>query len=166
VIVSYVRRERSWSAGWSAATATHSTSAFAKGRDLFDLAHALDSFDGMDESRVVTHVRSYLALSGQAISRAQAQERMFAKLKRVECAPRTHDRYGRTVAVCRADGVDLWRGDGERRHGLGLRALRGTMCGSRKRPGRPAWAYMAKAACRADRFRGDQRAIEAHLPFA
>jgi predicted nucleotidyltransferase component of viral defense system len=51
-----------------------------KGRDLFDLAHALDSFDGMDESRVVTHFRSYLALSGQAISRAQAQERMFAKL--------------------------------------------------------------------------------------
>lgn len=51
-----------------------------KGRDLFDLAHALDCFAGMDESRIATHFAQYLALSGRAISRAQAQERMFAKL--------------------------------------------------------------------------------------
>jgi predicted nucleotidyltransferase component of viral defense system len=51
-----------------------------KGRDLFDLSHALTSFEGLDEARVVEYFGRYLALSGQAISRAQAQERMFAKL--------------------------------------------------------------------------------------
>ena len=29
------------------------------------------------------------------------------KGKRIECEPKTTDRYGRTVAICRADGVDL-----------------------------------------------------------
>jgi predicted nucleotidyltransferase component of viral defense system len=51
-----------------------------KGRDLFDLSHALAAFDGLDEGRVVEYFGRYLALSEQAISRAQAQERMFAKL--------------------------------------------------------------------------------------
>ncbi|WP_374650095.1 nucleotidyl transferase AbiEii/AbiGii toxin family protein [Dongia sp.] len=51
-----------------------------KGRDLFDLSHALTSFAGLSEERVVEYFGRYLALSGQAISRAQAQERMFAKL--------------------------------------------------------------------------------------
>ena len=51
-----------------------------KGRDLYDLAHALQVFAGLDANRVVEMFRRYVALAGQAISRAQAQERMFAKL--------------------------------------------------------------------------------------
>lgn len=51
-----------------------------KGRDLFDLAHGLMVFDGIDEGRIVDYLGRYLTLSGQSISRAQAQERMFAKL--------------------------------------------------------------------------------------
>ena len=45
-----------------------------KGRDLYDLAHALEVFEGLDNDRIVEMFRRYLALSGQAISRAQAQE--------------------------------------------------------------------------------------------
>jgi predicted nucleotidyltransferase component of viral defense system len=51
-----------------------------KGRDLYDLAHALEVFDGLDVDRLVALFGEYLALAGQAISRAQAQERMFTKL--------------------------------------------------------------------------------------
>jgi predicted nucleotidyltransferase component of viral defense system len=51
-----------------------------KGRDLYDLAHALEVFDGLDADRILEMFGRYLDLSGQAISRAQAQERMFAKL--------------------------------------------------------------------------------------
>ncbi len=51
-----------------------------RGRDLYDLAHALEVFEGLDTDRVVEMFGRYLALSGRAISRAQAQERMFAKL--------------------------------------------------------------------------------------
>ena len=51
-----------------------------RGRDLYDLAHAIDVFDGLDADHTVEMFGAYLALSGQAISRAQAQERMFAKL--------------------------------------------------------------------------------------
>ena len=51
-----------------------------KGRDLYDLAHALEVFERLDTDRIVEMFRQYLALSGQAISRAQAQIRMFAKL--------------------------------------------------------------------------------------
>lgn len=51
-----------------------------KGRDLFDLDHALASFNGLDAARLVGFFGAYLAQQGQAISRAQAQERMFAKL--------------------------------------------------------------------------------------
>lgn len=51
-----------------------------KGRDLYDLAHALDVFTELDTSRVSALFGRYLAQSGNAISRAQAQERMFAKL--------------------------------------------------------------------------------------
>ena len=51
-----------------------------KGRDLYDLAHALEVFEGLDADRIVAMFGRYLDLSGQAISRAQAQERMFAKL--------------------------------------------------------------------------------------
>ena len=51
-----------------------------RGRDLYDLAHALEVFEGLDSHRVVEMLGRYLALAGWAISRAQAQERMFAKL--------------------------------------------------------------------------------------
>ena len=51
-----------------------------RGRDLYDLAHALEVFEELDTDRVVEMFGRYLALSGPAISRAQAQERMFAKL--------------------------------------------------------------------------------------
>lgn len=51
-----------------------------KGRDLYDIAHALDLFEDLAIDRVVEMFGSYLALSGQAISRAEAQQRMFAKL--------------------------------------------------------------------------------------
>ena len=51
-----------------------------QGRDLYDLAHALDVFENLDIARLVEMFRRYLDLSGQTISRAQAQERMLAKL--------------------------------------------------------------------------------------
>lgn len=51
-----------------------------KGRDLYDLAHAVAVFDGLDADRIVEMLGRYLVLSGQAMSRARAQERMFAKL--------------------------------------------------------------------------------------
>ena len=51
-----------------------------RGRDLYDLAHALEVFENLDITRVVTMFGRYLDLSRDAISRAQAQERMFAKL--------------------------------------------------------------------------------------
>jgi predicted nucleotidyltransferase component of viral defense system len=52
-----------------------------KGRDLFDLAHAHDVFEGLAHERTVVQFSRYLAQSGKSISRAQAEERMFAKLR-------------------------------------------------------------------------------------
>ncbi len=51
-----------------------------KGRDLYDLSHALDVFDRLDVARVTELFSRYLQFAGQSISRAQAEERMFAKL--------------------------------------------------------------------------------------
>jgi predicted nucleotidyltransferase component of viral defense system len=51
-----------------------------KGRDLFDLAHAFDVFDALDTARVAEYMRRYLERSKARISRAEAEERMFAKL--------------------------------------------------------------------------------------
>ena len=51
-----------------------------KGRDLYDLAHALEVFESHDADRIVDVLGYYLHHSGRAISRAQAQGRMFAKL--------------------------------------------------------------------------------------
>lgn len=51
-----------------------------KGRDLFDLAHALDVFEGLNRARVIECFRSYLEQSQISISRAQAEQRMFQKL--------------------------------------------------------------------------------------
>ena len=51
-----------------------------KGRDLFDLAHGLRTFEGLNKVRVVEILTCYLEKSGLTISRAMAQERMLAKL--------------------------------------------------------------------------------------
>lgn len=51
-----------------------------KGRDLFDLSHALDVFDGLDRNRIVECFGQYLQRSQTPISRAEAEQRMFAKL--------------------------------------------------------------------------------------
>lgn len=51
-----------------------------KGRDLYDIAHALEVFEDLAIHRIAEMFGQYLALSGQAISRADAQQRMFAKL--------------------------------------------------------------------------------------
>ena len=51
-----------------------------KGRDLFDLDHALTVFEGLNTARIVECFRLYLAKVEIAISRAEAQQRMFQKL--------------------------------------------------------------------------------------
>lgn len=51
-----------------------------KGRDLLDLSHALAVFEELDTARVVEILGRYLAAQELSISRAQAEERMFAKL--------------------------------------------------------------------------------------
>ena len=51
-----------------------------RARDLYDLAHALEVFEDLDVDRIIGMFGRYLDLSDQAISRAEAQERMFAKL--------------------------------------------------------------------------------------
>jgi predicted nucleotidyltransferase component of viral defense system len=55
-----------------------------KGRDLIDLAHATTEFRGLNAGRVVECFGQYLAASDQAISRAEAEERMFAKLENAD----------------------------------------------------------------------------------
>jgi predicted nucleotidyltransferase component of viral defense system len=52
-----------------------------KGRDLVDLAHAKTVFGDLNVPRVIACFGLYLDASGDAISRAQAEERMFAKLE-------------------------------------------------------------------------------------
>ena len=51
-----------------------------KGRDLYDLAHGLEVFENLDIDRIVEMFQRYLDPSGQTMPRAEAQERMFAKL--------------------------------------------------------------------------------------
>jgi len=51
-----------------------------KGRDLIDLAHATVVFDPLDTARVVACLGKYLAAAKQSIPRAEAEQRMFAKL--------------------------------------------------------------------------------------
>jgi hypothetical protein len=51
-----------------------------KGRDLFDLDHALTVFEGLDTARIVECFALYLEKSDVKISRAAAQQRMFQKL--------------------------------------------------------------------------------------
>ena len=53
-----------------------------KGRDLFDLSHALSVFHDLDVEHVVTLFGQYLQAQDLRISRAQAEERMITKLAR------------------------------------------------------------------------------------
>lgn len=52
-----------------------------KGRDLFDLAHALAVFDGLNTAKTVEYFLRYLHGAQLKISRAEAEQRMFAKLR-------------------------------------------------------------------------------------
>jgi predicted nucleotidyltransferase component of viral defense system len=51
-----------------------------KGRDLFDLAHALEVFKELHANRLVECFNLYIKKSNTTVSRAQAEQRMFAKL--------------------------------------------------------------------------------------
>ncbi len=51
-----------------------------KGRDLFDVAHGLFVLDQLNSVRVVKLFKRYLERQEQTVSRAQAEERMFAIL--------------------------------------------------------------------------------------
>ena len=51
-----------------------------KGRDLLDLFEALETFEALNKRRIVECFGLYIERSGTQISRAQAEERMFAKL--------------------------------------------------------------------------------------
>ncbi|NTJ09271.1 nucleotidyl transferase AbiEii/AbiGii toxin family protein [Rhizobium lusitanum] len=51
-----------------------------KGRDLFDLDYALSVFEGLNSARIVECFLLYLEKGEVAISRAEAQQRMFQKL--------------------------------------------------------------------------------------
>jgi predicted nucleotidyltransferase component of viral defense system len=53
-----------------------------KERDLFDLSHALDVFDDLDKNRIIECFRRYLEKAQTPISRAEAEQRMFAKLNK------------------------------------------------------------------------------------
>lgn len=77
-----------------------------KGRDLFDLDHALDVLPELDVERVVELFGKYLANQGQSISRAEAEQRMLAKFARP-------DMLGDMRALLtpdRADALDLTAG--------------------------------------------------------
>jgi predicted nucleotidyltransferase component of viral defense system len=51
-----------------------------KGRDLLDLFHSLETFQDLNTARMVECFGLYLDGGGTPISRAQAEQRMFAKL--------------------------------------------------------------------------------------
>jgi predicted nucleotidyltransferase component of viral defense system len=51
-----------------------------KGRDLLDLFQALETLEALNAVRIVECFGFYLERGGTSISRAQAEERMFAKL--------------------------------------------------------------------------------------
>ena len=53
-----------------------------KGRDLFDLDHAFDALPELSLDRIVELFVRYLDQQGQAISRAEAEQRMLAKFAR------------------------------------------------------------------------------------
>ena len=52
-----------------------------KGRDLLDVSHAMSVLDGVNAGRLIEIFLEYLLQDGIAISPAQAEERMWAKLE-------------------------------------------------------------------------------------
>ncbi|MBE7539427.1 MAG: nucleotidyl transferase AbiEii/AbiGii toxin family protein [Opitutaceae bacterium] len=50
-----------------------------KGRDLYDLGHALEVFEGLNIGRMMECFGCYLVKSNHELSRAEAERRMFAK---------------------------------------------------------------------------------------
>lgn len=50
-----------------------------KGRDIFDLAHALEVFPELNLKRTIECFRNYLEISKKEIPRAEAEQRMFQK---------------------------------------------------------------------------------------
>jgi predicted nucleotidyltransferase component of viral defense system len=73
-----------------------------KGRDLFDLSHALNVFDGLNTTRVIDCLVRYLENADARISRAEAECRMFAKLSN----PRFVSDIRPLVSADRADLID------------------------------------------------------------
>src|SRR3954465_1628214 len=66
----------------------------------------------------------------------------LVKGRTIACEAKAKDRYGRTVALCRADGVDLGAAMVSAGHGLGIHAVhlrlhRTRACGDRRQPRRP-----------------------------
>ena len=53
-----------------------------KGRDLFDLAHALEVFKNLNRARLLECFNLYLERANVKIPRAEAEQRMLAKLRR------------------------------------------------------------------------------------
>jgi predicted nucleotidyltransferase component of viral defense system len=53
-----------------------------KGRDLFDLAHALEVFKDLNRARLIECFNLYLERANVKILRAEAEQRMLAKLRR------------------------------------------------------------------------------------
>lgn len=51
-----------------------------KGRDLIDISHAIEKFEELDSRRIVRLFLSYLDDAGLSMTRAVAEQRMFAKL--------------------------------------------------------------------------------------
>lgn len=51
-----------------------------KSRDLLDLSHALGALDGIRPEKIVDLFRRYLENDGLTITRAHAEERIYAKL--------------------------------------------------------------------------------------
>jgi hypothetical protein len=51
-----------------------------RGRDLIDIARALDIFEDFDAAKTVEVLGKYLAATGISISREEAERRMFLKL--------------------------------------------------------------------------------------
>ena len=78
-----------------------------KGRDLFDLDHALDALPELNLDRVVELFVRYLGQQGQAISRAEAEQRMLAKFARP-------DLLGDIRALLTPDRADSLDADGGR----------------------------------------------------
>ena len=91
-----------------------------KGRDLLDLAYATVEFEGLDCVKLVECFSKYLKAADQSISRAEAEQRMFAKLAK----PRFLSDMRPLLPVAQSD---LWTAFPARRRaygvgGFGLRA--------------------------------------------